>query len=172
MFVTRLRAVLFLAFIVVLISARSASAQALIDPHTGKPLPISIVTPKPGVLSWDELSKVEHLEDEPGVPSLMPKFSQQILQLDGKSQTLEGFMLPLDQSEQQSHFILAAAPPSCPFCLPGGPTSLIEVEATKPISYRDAALTLRGTFHVIAKVDQSESEMGFFYRLSQAELVQ
>ena len=146
-------------------------SQQTVDPHTGKALPVSIVTPRPGVVAWDLLARVDNLEDSPGVPSLTPKFNSQILELNGKTQTLEGFMLPLDQSEEQSHFILAAAPPSCPFCLPGGPTSLIEVQATKPIAYRDAALTLRGKFQVIPKVDESESEMGFFYRITEAELI-
>ena len=160
------------ALIALLLPVPSCFSQTLVDPHTGKSLPVSIVTPKPGVVSWDLLAKVDHLEDEPGVPSLTPKFDQAILLLSEKAQTLEGFMLPLDQSEQQSHFILAAAPPSCPFCLPGGPTSLIEVEAKNPISYRDAALTLRGQFHVISKLDESANEMGFFYKITAAELVE
>lgn len=150
----------------------SISYAQTLDPHTGQPLPISIITPQAGVVAWDTLNKVENLDQKSGVPTNFPKFSSEILQLDSKKQVLEGFMLPLDQSEQQSHFILAAAPPSCPFCLPGGPTSLVEIEASSPISYRDAAVKLRGTFHVISKAESEDSDMGFIYRVTEAEVVE
>ena len=38
-------------------------------------------------------------------------------------------MMPLDQTAKQKRFLLASFPPHCPFCMPGGPESMVEVIA-------------------------------------------
>jgi uncharacterized protein len=42
---------------------------------------------------------------------------------------IQGFMMPLEMREQQSLFVLSAVPPTCSFCMPGGPEAVVEVPA-------------------------------------------
>ena len=62
--------------------------------------------------------------------------------------------------------MLSAVPPGCPFCLPGGPNSIIEVFVKKPLKYSTDAIVLTGTMNLL-KDDPS----GFYYRMFEATAV-
>ncbi len=81
--------------------------------------------------------------------------------LDGKDVTITGYMFPLQGAEKQDHFILSAWPPSCPYCLPGGPGEMIEVHAAKPLGFTYAPVTVRGQLHL-------QVGDGVFYAMSEA----
>jgi hypothetical protein len=93
----------------------------------------------------------------------MPQFSNSITALDKKEVRLQGFMMPLDMGEKQKRFILSALPPSCAFCLPGGPDQLVEVQAKTAVKYGFDPIVLSGRLTVLR-----DDPMGLYYRLTEA----
>ena len=126
------------------------------DPNAFKPLP-----ERKDVVSWKTFAQVELVKQK---DRYVPQFSSNVAGLDKKEVKVQGFMMPLEMGEQQSHFVLSAMPTSCAFCLPGGPESLVEVNMKKPVKYTFDALVLSGKL-VVLKDDPS----GIFYRLTDAE---
>ena len=78
-----------------------------------------------------------------------PLFTTQIRSLDQKQVKLYGFMMPLEQTRLQKRFLLASFPPHCAFCLPGGPESMVEVLADKPVEFTYEPIVVAGRFTVL-----------------------
>ena len=97
------------------------------SPYMDKPLP-----ELKGVVSWKTLAEVTPVKQK---DRFVPQFSKGISALDKKEVKLQGFMMPLDMGEKQKRFLLVALPPSCAFCLPGGPDQMVEVVAKTPVKY-------------------------------------
>ncbi|MDW8469444.1 MAG: hypothetical protein RML56_11185 [Burkholderiales bacterium] len=74
-------------------------------------------------------------------------------------------MVPLQMGDKQSHFVLTAMPQTCAFCMPGGPESMVEVRARRPVPYGFEPIVLSGRFEVL-----KDDPTGVFYRLSDAVL--
>ncbi len=139
-------------------------------------LPVLAITPPPkpgqpvaaakGVVSWDTL--VTGVTFDPMAEKLKPTFKPAVQVLNKKPVKLQGFMIPLDQKRDQTKYILSAVAPSCPFCLPGGPESMVEIRHKKGSSTRITfeALTVKGTFVLVSNIEE-----GVFYRLLDAEVV-
>jgi len=131
-------------------------------------LPPSMIWNKPlpetkGVVSWKTLAEVQAVKSKKG---FVPQFSGNILALDKKEVQLQGFMMPLDMGEKQKRFILTGLPPSCAFCLPGGPDSMVEVHAKTPIKYGFEPIVLTGKLAVL-----KDDSAGLYYRLTDATVV-
>jgi hypothetical protein len=75
-------------------------------------------------------------------------------------------MMPLDMGEKQKRFLLVAMPPTCAFCLPGGPDQLVEVLARTPVKYGFEPIVITGKFVVL-----KDDPMGLYYRLTDAVAV-
>jgi len=116
-----------------------------------------------GVVSWKTLADVGEVTIKNRV---LPRFSDQIVALDQHEVKLQGFMLPLDPGKMQKRFLLSANVPSCPFCLPGGPESLIEVLCSKPIAFSAEPIMISGTLSVLR-----DDPNGLWYRVKDASLV-
>lgn len=127
-----------------------------VDPTAIKPLP-----ERKDVLSWKLLAQVELVKQK---DRYVPQFSSGVSALDNKDVKLQGFMMPLEMGEQQSHFVLAAMPTTCAFCMPGGPESLVEVKMKKPVKYTFEALVVTGKLAVL-----KDDPTGIFYRIIDAE---
>src|SRR4030095_8244586 len=91
------------------------------SPDMVQPLPVL-----KGVVSWKMLADVTPVKQK---DKFVPQFSKGIEALDKKEVKLQGFMMPLDTGEKQKRFLLVSLPPSCAFCLPGGPDQMVEVQA-------------------------------------------
>ncbi len=126
-----------------------------VDPGMFKPLP-----DRKDVVSWKLLSQVElvRLKDR-----FVPQFSSEVAALNKKEVKMQGFMLPLQMGDKQTHFVLAAMPQTCSFCMPGGPESLVEVKSKQPVKYTFDAVVLTGKLEVL-----KEEPTGIFYRLTDA----
>ena len=129
------------------------------------PLPLSPYAAKPlpelkGVVSWKTLAEVTPVRQE---DRFVPQFSKDISALDKKEVKLQGFMMPLDMGEKQKRFLLVAMPPTCAFCLPGGPDQLVEVLAKNPVKYGFDPVVVTGKFAVL-----KDDPMGLYYRLTEA----
>src|SRR5687768_384193 len=109
---------------------------------------------------WKTFAQVEL---ERSSTRIAPRFSATVAALDQKDITVQGFMLPLDMGEKHALFILSAVPPTCGFCMPGGPEAVVEVRAKSPLAYTDNAVTVSGKLSVL-----KDDPTGIFYRLTDA----
>jgi hypothetical protein len=116
-----------------------------------------------GVVSWKTLAQVEPVKQG---NKMVPQFSRDILGLDKKEVRVQGFMIPLEMTDQQKHFLLSAVPPHCPFCLPAGPDAIVEVQAKNAFTYGFEPIVVAGKFAVL-----SEDSAGVLYRMTDAEPV-
>lgn len=112
------------------------------------------------VVSWRLLAQVELVKVK---DRYEPQFSSGIAALDAKEVKIQGFMMPLEMGDKQSHFILSSTPQTCSFCMPGGPESLVEVKMKKPVAYGFEAIVLSGKLTVL-----KDDPTGVFYRLTDA----
>lgn len=132
-------------------------------PPLGSPIAPDAFKPLPeikGVVSWKTLAQVQPVKVKDRV---VPQFSDNVLKLNATEVRLQGFMLPLEMGERQKHFVLAAMPPTCSFCLPGGPDSLVEVRAKTPVKYTLEPVVLSGKLTVL-----KDDPNGLYYRLTEA----
>jgi len=113
-----------------------------------------------GVVSWKTLEQVELVKVKDRV---VPQFSDGILKLNATEVKLQGFMMPLEMGDKQKHFVLTAMPQTCSFCLPGGPESLVEVQAKTPVKYTFEPVVLSGKLAVL-----KDEANGLYYRLTDA----
>lgn len=121
-----------------------------------------------GVVSWDTLRELDVAYETkgPGMTDFRTSFTSKLLELDGKSVKLVGFLYPLEAAERHERFLLAAYPPSCPFCLPGGATEMVEVLARVPVHFTYDALVLEGRFELLR-----DDPSGLLYRLHEARAI-
>lgn len=136
------------------------------DPGPRVPPPQFSDKPLPeikGVVSWKTLAEVTAVKQK---DKFVPSFSKGITELDKKEVRLQGFMLPLETGDRQKSFILTAMPPSCAFCLPGGPDAIVEVKAKTPVKYGYEPVILSGRFTVL-----KDDPTGLYYRLTDAVVV-
>jgi hypothetical protein len=125
------------------------------DPSQFKPLP-----ERNDVVSWKLLSQVELVKQK---DRYVPQFAAGVAALDQKEVKVQGFMMPLQMGDKQTHFVLSAMPQSCAFCLPGGPESLVEVKSKTPVKYTFEPVVLTGKLAVL-----KDDPTGVFYRLTDA----
>jgi uncharacterized protein len=126
-----------------------------VDPNQVQALP-----ERKDVLSWKTLSQVELVKQK---DRYVPQFSKDIAALDQKDVKVQGFMMPLQMGDKQTHFVLSAMPQSCAFCMPGGPESMVEVKSKAAVKYTFEPVVLTGKLSVL-----KDDPTGVFYRLTDA----
>lgn len=126
-----------------------------VDPSLFKPL-----NERKDVVSWKLLAQVELVKMK---DRYVPQFSSDVAALNKKEVKMQGFMLPLQMGDKQTHFVLTAMPQTCSFCMPGGPESMVEVKSKQPVKYTFDAVVLTGKLEVL-----KEEPTGIFYRLTDA----
>ncbi len=93
-----------------------------------------------------------------------PVFTREIRKLDKQDVKLYGFMMPLEQTRLQKRFLLASFPPHCPFCMPGGPESMVEVVADQAVEFTYEPIIVAGRMAIL------EDDV-VYYRLTNANAV-
>lgn len=147
----------YLLSAIVLALCGAAYAQTPAAPQDMlKPLP-----DRKDVVSWKVLAQVELVKVK---DRYLPQFSSSVSALDSKEVKVQGFMMPLEMGDKQTHFILSAMPTSCAFCMPGGPEQLVEVLSKKPVKYTFEPVVLTGKLAVL-----KNDPTGVFYRLTEAQ---
>ena len=148
--------------------AAGAAADPAVPPHVSgqgpgvhSPLsPFAPLKPREDVVPWSVLTDIK---TEVKNKRITPVYTPGVQALNQKTQKVQGFMLPLGPGEQQRHFLLASVPPTCSFCTPGGPESMIEVRTKAPVKYSLNAVVVEGTFHVL-----QNDPYGLYYRMTEA----
>jgi uncharacterized protein len=100
-----------------------------------------------GTVPWEVLQQARTVQKGP--KKFGPGFTPEIRRLDKQAVRVYGFMMPLDQARQQKRFLLASFPPHCAFCMPGGPESMIEVLAEKPVEFTYEPIVVSGRLAVL-----------------------
>jgi uncharacterized protein len=132
--------------------ALPAAAQA---PADFKPLP-----DRKDVVSWRLLSQVELVKQK---DRYVPKFAAGVTALDQKEVKVQGFMMPLQTGDRQTHFVLSAMPASCAFCMPGGPEAMVEIKTRTPVKYTFEPVVVSGKLAIL-----KDDPTGIFYRILDA----
>ena len=125
------------------------------------------VAPKPTSDIWPKLTAStidkHYLE---GTYSIT--FTPEVSALDNQSVSVDGFMMPLDSTAKSNHFLLSMRAPSCPYCPPAAPNEMIEIFTTQPVASSDQLTTVHG----MLKLMEPKSEMGIFFQIKNAKILQ
>ncbi|ROZ75359.1 DUF3299 domain-containing protein [Ramlibacter sp. WS9] len=157
------RAVVLLALLAAATAGAQLSPPVPMGTGPGVHSPNSPFAPLPAradVVSWEVLTAVKTRAEK---NKLLPDFGKAQLALNQKTQRVQGFMMPLEPGEKQTHFLLSSVPMSCGFCTPGGPESMVEVKTKTPVRYTLDPVTVEGKFAVLA-----DDPYGLYYRLTEA----
>jgi hypothetical protein len=154
-----------IALLAVLLLAPSVHAQSKFSqppqaPASAPPADFKPLPERKDVVSWRLLAQVEVVKVK---DRFQPQFAAAVAALDAKEVKIQGFMMPLEMGDKQSHFVLSATPQSCAYCMPGGPESLVEVKTKRPLAYGMEPIVLTGKLAVL-----KDDPTGVFYRLTDA----
>lgn len=122
-------------------------------------------TPQGGV-SWRTLEATKEITrlDAEGVIMSKPVFTAQVKALAGKRIKVAGWMDAFNPGRTQTHFLLMAYPPGCPFHFHAAPNQYIEIKASKPFPIsRNKAIVVTGVLELTGY-----DESGIFYVLKDA----
>jgi hypothetical protein len=125
--------------------------------------PFAPLKPRDDVLAWSVLTDVKTKNEK---NRILPVFTAGQLGMNGKTQRIQGFMMPLEPGKKQRHFLLSSVPLSCSFCLPGGPESMVEVKTKTPVEYSMEAVVVEGRLQVL-----HDDPYGLYYRINDAVTV-
>lgn len=125
--------------------------------------PFPPLSARDDVVPWSVLTAVKTKKEK---NQILPVFNMGQLALNQKTQRVQGFMMPLDPGQSQKHFLLSSVPLTCPFCMPGGPESLVEVKTKNPVKYSMEPVVVEGRFLVL-----NDDALGLYYRITDATSV-
>ena len=125
--------------------------------------PFAPLPQRADVVAWSVLTTVK---TRPEKNRLLPVFPAPVMALHQKNQRIQGFMMPLEPGEKQTHFLLSSVPMTCGFCVPGGPESMVEVKTKTPVKYSMEPVVVEGRFLVLA-----DDPYGLYYRVTDAVAV-
>jgi len=126
------------------------------DPNS----PFAPLPARSDVVPWSLLTAIKTKTEKNKV---LPVFDKPQLALNQKTQRVQGFMMPLEPGEKQTHFLLSSVPLTCAFCVPGGPESMVEVKTKSPVKYTLEPVTVEGKFAVL-----NDDPYGLYYRITDA----
>lgn len=123
--------------------AQSRSAPAARPAPTARPAQAPAAS-SAQALSWAALGRVR-------MQGNRPQFDAAVQRLHGRQVTLQGFMLPLEQTPRQTMFLLTAVPmQDCFYCIPSGPESFVEIRLAQPVPFSYNRITVTGRFETLA----------------------
>lgn len=122
----------------------------------------------PGAVEWRTLASLTFPPRSVGDNFFSPPIiAPEVLELDGTTVKLNGYMVPLQASDEQTHFVLMAYPHACPFHVPAGPGGYVEVIADVPVEVTYDPVLVEGEFVVTP-----DSRDGLYYRIKAAHPVE
>lgn len=125
--------------------------------------PIKPLPQRSDVVPWSSLTD---LTKKTLRTRIEPVFTSEQKAMNGTVRRVQGFMVPMDTKPGQKHFLLTSVPLTCPFCIPGGPESMIEVKARTPVRYSLEPVVVEGRFQTL-----QDDQYGLFYRMVDAKQV-
>lgn len=125
--------------------------------------PFAPLPKRSDVVQWSLLTDVKTKTEK---NKIVPVFGKAQLGLNQKTQRVQGFMMPLEPGDKQTHFLLTSVPMTCSFCTAGGPESMVEVRTKDPVKYTMDPVTVEGKFAVL-----QDDPYGLYYRITDAVAV-
>lgn len=123
--------------------------------------------------AWNTLSMVtfkSEFDPSIGMEIKKPTVQNPALKLNGTEITIEGYFIPLDGKNAQSHFMLSKYTQNmCYFCGKAGPETAMQVfmANSKKVKYSDEKIKLTGTL----RINQNDPN-SLLYTLEDATLIQ
>jgi uncharacterized protein len=116
----------------------------------------------PGGVAWSLLESTKEITrtDKAGFIISKPNFPAAVRALNGKTVRVSGYMMPLENGALQTHFVLLAYPPDCPFHLNPNPTQFIEVKTKSGLTFDYRVKTIEGKLEL-----HGQDESGIFYKI-------
>jgi uncharacterized protein len=150
-------------------SQQPPEQSGLIDPSQIPSVHNTFYRVPEGTVGWDVLGDLQVTSESiaPLQTIFHTSYRPEVKTLDGHEAKVMGFLFPLEGGLEHDHFLLTAWPPSCPFCLPAGPSQMVEVFCAEPISFTDGAIMMAGTFELL-----HEDPSGLYYRIHDAREVE
>jgi hypothetical protein len=147
----------------------AAGEQELIDPEEIPSVHNTFYRVPEGVVGWDVLGEMDVQVEVLGpLRSVFHvDYTDRVKALDGQDVKVMGFLYPLEGGVRHAHFLLTAWPPSCPFCLPAGPSHMVEVFCEEPVAFSEGAILMAGRLSVL-----EDDPSGMYYRMDDAQLVE
>ena len=148
---------------------QAAQQSGLIDPSQIPKVHNAFYKVPDGAVGWDLLGDLQVRSEiiAPLQTIFHTDYRPEVKALDGHEAKVMGFLFPLEGGLEHDHFLLTAWPPSCPFCLPAGPSQMVEVFCAEPVAFSDGAIMMTGTFEVL-----HEDPSGLYYRMHDAREVE
>ena len=125
--------------------------------------PFPPLVPRADIVPWSLLTDVSVKFQKPRIVTTFPPA---VRELHHTTIKVQGFMTPLEPGTEHTHFLLLSVPPTCPFCVPGGAESMVEVRTRRAVKFTQNALVLQGRFEVLEQDPQ-----GLYYRMTDARVV-
>lgn len=125
--------------------------------------PFAPLPQRTDVIPWSLLTTVNTKTEK---NKILPVFNKEQLALNQKPQRIQGFMMPLEPGEKQTHFLLSSVPLTCSFCVPGGPESMVEVKTKNAVRYTMDPVVVEGKFATL-----TDDPYGLYYRVTDAVAV-
>jgi uncharacterized protein len=143
--------------------------SGLIDPSEIPSVHNTFYEVPEGVVGWDTLGNLDVRTEviAPLQARFHTDYSKEIKALDGREVKLMGFIYPLEGGLEHKRFLLTAWPPSCPFCLPAGPSQMVEVFCREPVEFTEGAILMAGRFELL-----ENDPSGMYYRMQDAKEVE
>lgn len=164
----RLLPVLLLPLLLAVTAFKETSPQVVPNSIDGQPLSERAAQdklPQSRNPLWSRLAKCpSHFDNKTALYSIT--LSPQVKAMNGDTVTVNGFVLPLDGSDQTRHFLLTKRTPVCMYCPPGEPNEVIEVKSKHPVEWNDSMVTMKGRFTLV-----NNGEKAIFFALDDAEKV-
>ena len=112
------------------------------------------------VVHWGDLVKAEVTYVPGGIQASYPP---ELAALHQTEVEIVGFMMPLDATPEQKHFVLTSSPPSCFYHIPGGIAGGVEVFTEDPIKVSWEPIRLKGKLKIY-----EQNSVGVIYQLLDA----
>jgi uncharacterized protein len=127
---------------------------------------VPAATPRGGV-SWKLLESTKVIDRKDPKTMIIyskPGFPAGVQALNGKTIKVAGYMMPLQNTAKQTHFVLLGYPPGCPFHTHAMPNQFVEIKSSVPFKVETNNPTIvSGTLQLTGN-----DEGGIFYRLVNA----
>ena len=97
--------------------------------------------------NWDTMANVNYAKEQDEYGEIyVPKFAEEVKQMEGKKVSLKGFIIPFEGMFEPKHIILSSLPiAACFFCGGSGPETVAEAYLEKEIEYTVKPVTVTGT---------------------------
>lgn len=120
-------------------------------------------------LGWDTLQQLElkkTYDEFLGEEMELPVFSDELKAFDGSIVTVQGYVIPLEQTGAQDYFVLSRFPyNNCFFCGNAGPETVAEVYAEEEFTFVDTKVQVTGRLEL-----NDDDPLHLFFILSEAEV--